>query len=162
MTSRRAYAIAAAIFIIDQLIKWWIVGPFALESKGSVELLPFFNLTWVENRGISLGLFQATSEAMRWGLVIATAAIAAFVAWWITRPGEEGDRAGFAMILGGALGNIVDRVRFGYVVDYADLHVGTFRPFYVFNIADAAITLGVVYLLVRAFWPRTDKEKNNA
>ena len=162
MTPRRAYAIAAAIFVIDQLVKWWIIGPLGLEAKGSIEMLPIFNLTWVENEGISLGMLQATSDAMRWGLVIATAAIAALVAYWITRPGEEGDRAGFAMILGGALGNIVDRTRFGYVVDFLDLHFGSFRPFYVFNIADAAITLGVVWLLVRAFWPRTDSEEQHA
>ena len=59
-----------------------------------------------------------------------------------------------AMVLGGALGNIVDRVRFGYVVDYADLHFGTWRPFLVFNVADAAITIGVVILLIRALFVR--------
>ena len=58
------------------------------------------------------------------------------------------------MILGGALGNIVDRVRFGYVVDFLDLHFGTFRPFYVFNVGDAAISIGVVILLLRAFFIR--------
>ena len=162
MTVRRGMALAIAIFIIDQLVKWWIVGPFALEAKGSVYIVDIFNLTWVENRGISLGLLQADSDMARWGLVIGTAIIAMVVGWLMTRPGEEGDRLGFAMILGGALGNIVDRVRFGYVVDYADLHFGEFRPFYVFNIADAAISLGVAYLLIRAFWPRREKETSNA
>ena len=162
MTQRRAFAIAIAIFIVDQIVKWWMIGPLDLEAVGSIYILPFFNLTWVENRGISLGMLQATSDAMRWGLVAATAIIAGLVAWWITRPGDAGDRAGFALILGGALGNIVDRVRFGYVVDFLDLHIGEFRPFYVFNIADAAITIGVVLLLVRAFWPRNAEEKQHA
>ena len=161
MTKRKAFAIAFAIFIVDQIVKWWVIG-FDLEAKRSVEIVSFFNLTWVENRGISLGMLQAGSDTARWALVIGTASIAGLVAWWITRPGEEGDRLGFAMILGGALGNIVDRVRFGYVVDYADLHFGEFRPFYVFNIADAAISLGVVYLLIRAFWPRREKETSHA
>ena len=162
MTQRRAFAIAIAIFIVDQIVKWWMIGPLDLEAVGSIYILPFFNLTWVENRGISLGMLQATSDAMRWGLVAATAIIAGLVAWWITRPGDAGDRAGFALILGGALGNIVDRVRFGYVVDFLDLHIGEFRPFYVFNIADAAITIGVVLLLARAFWPRNAEEKQHA
>ncbi|MCJ7421592.1 signal peptidase II [Sphingomicrobium astaxanthinifaciens] len=162
MSVRKGMAIALAIFIVDQLVKWWIVGPFALEAKGSVYIVDIFNLTWVENRGISLGLLAADTELGRWLLVAATAIIAAIVGWLMTRPGEEGDRLGFAMILGGALGNIVDRARFGYVVDYADLHFGSFRPFYVFNIADAAITLGVAYLLIRAFWPRREKEISNA
>ena len=61
------------------------------------------------------------------------------------------------MVLGGALGNIVDRVRLGYVVDYADLHFGEFRPFLVFNVADAAITIGVLLLLVRALLMRDGK-----
>ena len=161
MMRRKAFAVAFAIFIVDQLVKWWVIG-FELEAKRTVELLPIFNLTWVENRGISLGMLQAGSETARWALVIGTAAIAALVAWWMTRPGEEGDRAGLALILGGALGNIVDRVRFGYVVDYADLHFGSFRPFYVFNIADAAISIGVVILLIRAFWPRREKETSHA
>ena len=158
MSKRQAFALAAAIFVVDQLFKFWVIG-FGLEEKGSVEILPFFNLTWVENRGISLGLLQAGSETARWALVVATAAIAGVVAWWITRPGEEAERLGLAMILGGALGNIVDRTRLGYVVDYADLHFGAIRPFYVFNIADAAISIGVVILLVRAFLAKAPEEK---
>ena len=158
MSKKQAFALAAAIFVVDQLFKFWVIG-FGLEEKGSVEILPFFNLTWVENRGISLGLLQAGSEAARWALVVATAAIAGVVAWWITRPGEEAERLGLAMILGGALGNIVDRTRLGYVVDYADLHFGAIRPFYVFNIADAAISIGVVILLVRAFLAKAPEEK---
>ncbi|MBJ7502303.1 MAG: signal peptidase II, partial [Sphingopyxis sp.] len=62
----------------------------------------------------------------------------------------KGDVIALAMILGGALGNIVDRVRFGYVVDFADLHIGEFRPFMIFNVADACITLGVLLLVARA------------
>jgi signal peptidase II len=65
------------------------------------------------------------------------------------------------MVLGGALGNILDRVRFGYVVDFADLHFGEFRPFLVFNVADAAISIGVVILLLRAFLMRNEAPKEN-
>ena len=149
-----AYLTALAIFVVDQIAKWIMIGPLALQARGQVVLLPIFNFTWVENRGISLGLAQAQSDGHRWLLVAMTAAIAAGVAWWISREEKRGDQLALAMVLGGAIGNIVDRVRFGYVVDFLDLHFGSFRPFYVFNVADAAISIGVVILLLRAFLVR--------
>lgn len=149
-----AYGTALVIFIVDQLTKWVMINPLRLMERGQIELLSIFNLTWVENRGISLGLAQAQTDGHRWMLVAMTAAIAVGVAWWITREEQRGDQLALSMVLGGALGNIVDRVRFGYVVDFLDLHFGSFRPFYVFNVADAAISIGVVILLLRAFLVR--------
>ena len=146
-----AYSFALLIFIVDQLSKWFIVGPLNLEAAQHIDLLPFFDFTWVENRGISLGIAQAQTDAQRWILVGVTAAIAIGVAWWIRKETARGDQLALAMVLGGALGNIVDRTRYGYVVDFLDLHFGTFRPFYVFHVADAAISIGVVILLLRAF-----------
>ena len=146
-----AYATALAIFIADQITKWIVSGPLALQARVQIEILPIFNLTWVENNGISLGLLNATTPTGRWVLVAMTAAIAIGVAWWITREEKRGDQLALGLVLGGALGNIVDRVRHGYVVDFADLHFGAFRPFLVFNVADAAISIGVVILLLRAF-----------
>ena len=149
-----AYGFALLIFIVDQLSKWFIIGPLNLEAVQNIPLLPFFDFTWVENRGISLGIAQAQNETHRWILVAVTAAIAVGVAWWIRKEEARGDQLALAMVLGGALGNIVDRTRFGYVVDFLDLHFGTFRPFYVFNVGDAAISIGVVILLLRAFFIR--------
>ena len=149
-----AYVTALVIFIIDQLTKWFVSVPLALQARGQIEILPIFNLTWVENNGISLGLLNATTPTGRWMLVAMTAAIAIGVAWWITREEKRGDQLALSLVLGGALGNIVDRVRHGYVVDFADLHFGAFRPFLVFNVADAAISIGVVILLLRAFLVR--------
>lgn len=156
MTLRnRGLLIAAAIFIVDQIMKALVLGPIGLRVEGqSIELLPIFNLTLVHNQGISLGLFQATSDIMRWGLVALTGGVAVFVALWLWREANRTDALGLSLILGGALGNLVDRVRFGYVVDYADLHFGAFKPFLVFNIADAAITIGVLVLLVRALFAK--------
>ena len=154
-----AYVTALVIFIIDQLTKWFVSVPLALQARGQIEILPIFNLTWVENNGISLGLLNATTPTGRWMLVAMTAAIAIGVAWWITREEKRGDQLALSLVLGGALGNIVDRVRHGYVVDFADLHFGAFRPFLVFNVADAAISIGVVILLLRAFFVR---EKDGA
>ena len=98
---------------------------------------------------------------MRWALVTVTAAIAIGVGWWITREEKPGDQIALGMVLGGALGNILDRVRHGYVVDFADLHFGEFRPFFIFNVADAAISIGVAILLLRAFLVK-ERPKENA
>lgn len=153
------FSIALAIFVADQLSKWIVSGPLQLREVGQIYLMPFFNLTWTQNYGISLGLFPATSETMRWLLVAITSAIAVGVAVWIGREKARWDQAALGMILGGALGNILDRSRFGYVVDFADLHFGEFRPFYIFNVGDAAISIGVVILLVRAFLVRNEQSK---
>jgi signal peptidase II len=141
---------AAAAFILDQLTKWVITVPLSLEAKGVIEVLSFFDLRWAENCGISLSMFASCTDTTRWTLVAVTGIVAGAVAFWMTREQAKGDVIALAMILGGALGNIVDRVRFGYVVDFADLHFGDFRPFMIFNVADACITLGVLLLVARA------------
>ncbi|MDB5726645.1 MAG: peptidase [Novosphingobium sp.] len=150
--------IAALIFILDQLIKWLMTGPLQLQAIRQIVILPFFNLTWTENYGVSLGLLTADSNAMRWGLVALTGAIAVFVAVWLLREKKLGDITALALVLGGALGNIVDRGTVGYVIDYADLHFGEWRPFLIFNLADAAITIGVLIILARSFLSREKPE----
>ena len=157
-----AYAVALGIFVADQVSKWVMIGPLALEQVRQIVLLPIFNFTWVENYGISLGLAQAQNDMQRWLLVAVTAGIAIGVGYWIRREEQGGDRIALGLVLGGALGNIVDRVRFGYVVDFLDLHFGEFRPFYVFNVADAAISIGVVILLLRAFLVRDTPSPDEA
>ena len=143
--------LASFLFIADQAVKFIMIGPLALQSRRQIHIVSFFDLTWAENRGVSMGFLEANSEAQRWLLVALTALIAGIVAVWMWREKLRGDVLALSMVLGGALGNIVDRVRYGYVVDYADLHFGTFRPFWIFNLADACITIGVLILLARAF-----------
>jgi len=147
-----ALSVALGILFFDQLIKLFVVHVLQLQERGlqGIEILPFFNLTWTENRGVSMGFFHAETDAMRWLLVAMTLAIAGFVAWWMWRETERDDAVGLGLVLGGAIGNIIDRTRLGYVIDYADLHIGDWRPFLIFNLADAAITIGVLILLARA------------
>jgi len=149
--------VAAIVFGVDQFIKWLMVGPLNLRERYVIDLLPFFDLRWTENRGVSLGMLQATSIEMRFLLVAITALIAIVVLVWMFREKLLGDILGLGLILGGALGNIVDRYNLGYVIDYADLHIGDFRPFLIFNVADAAITIGVVIILARSLF-LSDKE----
>ena len=151
------FSIALLIFGLDQLAKWVVTGPLQLREVGQIVLLPIFNLTYTENNGISLGLLNATNPVGRWMLVALTSVIAIGVAYWIGKEKNRFDQLALGMVLGGALGNILDRVRFGYVVDFADLHFGDFRPFLVFNVGDAAISIGVVILLLRAFLTRKER-----
>lgn len=166
MTPQRQHilglGLAGVIFVADQLVKWLMVGPLQLQVVRQIYLLPFFNLTWTENYGVSLGLFTAESNTGRWILVGVTAAIAVFVIVWLLREKLLGDILGLSLVLGGALGNIVDRSAVGYVIDYADLHFGEFRPFLVFNLADAAITIGVLIILARSFLSREKRDDQSA
>ena len=152
-----AFGLAAVVFLFDQLTKYVVTYPLQLQRRGSMELLDFFDLRWVENYGVSMGFLTASSDTGRWLLVLLTAAISAGVVAWIWREKRRDDAIALALVLGGALGNIVDRVRYGYVVDFADLHFGEWRPFLIFNVADAAITIGVLLLLVRALLTREKK-----
>ena len=146
---RLGFGIAALVFLLDQLTKYWILAVVRLPERGYIEILPVFRLTYVENIGVSMGMFNAYTAVGRWFLVVVTGGIAAAVAVWISREKARADVIALGLILGGALGNIVDRVRFGYVVDFLHFFWGE-HSFWVFNVADAAITTGVLLLLSRA------------
>ena len=163
MVSRRlGIIVALVVFLADQLAKYWVTGPLGINHVGDqLVLLPIFNFTYTENNGISLGLLNATTAIGRWMLVGLTSAIAVAVAVWIGREKHRLDQMALGLVLGGALGNILDRVRHGYVVDFADLHFGDFRPFLVFNVGDAAISIGVVILLLRAFLARKEGQQGS-
>jgi signal peptidase II len=150
-------AIALSVLLLDQAAKWVVTNILQLPQRLTVQWLPFFQLNWVPNRGVSMGFLTAGSAVQRWALVGLTAAISIFVFAWLWRERRRDDVIALGLVLGGALGNILDRVRLGYVVDYADLHFGEWRPFLVFNLGDAAITIGVLLLLVRALLTRERK-----
>lgn len=142
--------IAFFIFAIDQLSKFIVMHVLGLPAKGQIELLPFFNLTWAQNYGVSMGFLTASTDFQRWALVCLTGLIGIAVLVWMWREKAKWDIVALSLVLGGAMGNILDRARLGYVADFADLHIGEFRPFLIFNVADACISIGVVILLARA------------
>jgi signal peptidase II len=159
---RLGFLVALIVFGLDQLVKWIVTGPLGVNYVGAEKyLLPFFQFTYTQNNGISLGLLNATTEVGRWMLVALTSAIALGVAFWLGRETNRVDQVALGMVLGGALGNILDRTLHGYVVDFADLHFGNFRPFLIFNVGDAAISIAVVILLLRAFLSRKDQTKGS-
>jgi signal peptidase II len=151
------FTIAGFVFFLDQLTKWIVTYPLELQTRREILLVEFFDLRWVENRGVSMGFLTADTALGRWLLVALTAAISLAVVVWLWREQRRDDAIALAFVLGGALGNIVDRVRYGYVVDFADLHFGEWRPFLIFNVGDAAITIGVLLLLFRALLTRDRK-----
>ncbi len=160
-----ALGAAAVVLLLDQILKYVVTHTLQLANPltDSIRLTPFFSLTWAQNHGVSMGFLKAETDLMRWLLVAMLACITGFVGWWLWRERNRDDAFALGLILGGALGNIADRARLGYVVDYADFHIGEWRPFLIFNLADAAITLGVLILLARALLLRekaASKETN--
>ncbi len=146
---KRGYAVAAVVLVADQLSKYWVAHVLDLPARGVVAVLPFFDLLWAPNVGVSMSLLRAETEMQKWLLVAVTLAIAAGVAWWIARETNRIDVTALGMILGGALGNIADRARLGHVIDFVDLFWRD-HHFYIFNVADAAISVGVAVLLLRS------------
>ena len=155
-------AIAVLLFAADQAFKGYILHGLKLQLGQSHYLLPIFNYTLTHNYGVSLGLFTAASEAQRWALVGFTSLIAVVVTVWMLREKKLADILALALILGGALGNIKDRYDLGYVVDFLDLHFGEWRPFLIFNLADAAITIGVLIILARSLLIREKAPESSA
>ena len=160
---KAGFAAAIVLFLADQISKWAVTMPLGIDSLGDARTITsFFDLRFVPNVGISLGLLPADGHLTRWALVLLTGTISVGVAVWMTREKNPADQVALGFVLGGALGNILDRARLGYVVDFADLHIGEWRPFLVFNVADAAITVGVLVLLVRALLVREKPPVENS
>lgn len=146
--------LAGLVFLLDQLVKRVMTDVLHLDQVGAIALVPFFDLRWAMNYGVSFSLLSADSAESRWLLVGLTGLIAAGVLVWLLREKALPECLALGLVLGGALGNIFDRATLGFVVDYADLHFGAMRPFQIFNLADAAISIGVLIILARSFLSR--------
>lgn len=141
-----AYGFALLVIILDQVSKAWIMDSLHLQEIGRIPVLsPILNFSWVENTGVSFGLFGG-GEA-RWPLTIFAVLISGVMAWWATRTDRRLLITALGLVIGGALGNVIDRIRFGYVVDFIDFSGTGLFP-WVFNVADSAISVGVVLLFI--------------
>jgi signal peptidase II len=147
-----AYVLAAAVVMLDQLSKWWVINVAHLDLKGQIHILPFFRLTDVSNLGVSFGLMRADTPAGRWRLVAAAAVVVVILIVWARRADRPLFATALGFVIGGAVGNnLIDRARIGYVVDFLDFS-GLMFP-WVFNVADSAISVGVALLLWDSFFP---------
>ncbi len=150
---KAAALLALAIFLVDQAMKLWVLHGLGLAGRGPVEILPFLDFVLVWNPGISYGLFPQETQTGRIVLVAFTVVASLAIAVWMARARHRLLALALAFLLGGALGNLVDRVVYGAVVDFVHFHAGRFS-WYVFNVADAAIVVGVALLLADAVFGR--------
>ena len=146
-----AYLLAAVVVALDQASKFWILNVVRLEERRHIDISSIFDLSMVWNRGVSFGLFRSPDgqETIRWLLAAFAAAISLALIVWVRKAQRMWSGVGIGLIIGGAVGNLIDRVRFGAVADFLDFS-GLHFP-WVFNVADAAINVGVAILLIETF-----------
>lgn len=144
------FTAAAITLILDQATKLYTLFVYNLPVREPVEFAPFINLIVVWNRGISYGLFQQNSDLGRWVLIAVSILAAIGLSVWIRRAAGRVLALSLGLIVGGALGNVIDRLAYGAVFDFIQFHIGTWS-WYVFNVADAAIVAGVFGLLYDSF-----------
>lgn len=141
---------AAIIFVIDQLTKWLVVQWMNLINRGTIDIWPpylTFRMAW--NRGVNFGLLSNETEATRWGLIILALAISIWVIWWMRQ--ERSNRIALisaGVLVGGAFGNIIDRLWYGAVADFLNMSCCGIENPYVFNVADIAIFAGAIGLVI--------------
>ena len=137
-------SIAMLVIALDQLVKWWVVVEL-MQPPRVIELTGFLNLVMAWNHGISFGLFSGA--AMPLILVGVAVAVVAALVVWLARAEHLGMVVSLGLVIGGALGNVVDRLRLGAVADFIDVHIGAWH-WPAFNVADSAITIGVTLIVI--------------
>ncbi len=154
-----------AILVLDQPSKWWVINDLRVINEEMTPLrvipvTPFFNLVvMVWNEGISFGLFDGDSAVNAWILTLVALAIVAALVVWLRRIQGAWLASAIGLVIGGALGNVVDRLRFGAVADFLDFHVAGYHWF-TFNVADSGITVGVTMLVLDSLFMRAEKPKS--
>jgi signal peptidase II len=141
-----AFLIALVVIAVDQASKYWVLEVLRLPDVSTVPVLGPLHFTMVWNQGVSFGLVQAQHDIVRWALVVFSLVVAVVLTFWARRADRALSAIGLGLIIGGAVGNAIDRARFGAVVDFLDVQRIGFFP-WVFNIADSGITIGVILLL---------------
>ncbi len=137
-------------FVLDQAHKWWMLGPFDIQTKGRVTITPFLDLVIGWNKGISYGLFPQHSESGRFVLIVASLVISAVLWVWLARTTRPLTAAALGLVIGGALANALDRIIHTAVADFFLLHAFGYS-WYIFNVADIAIVAGVCILLYESW-----------
>jgi signal peptidase II len=155
--SRGALILLTAVFALDQAVKTWLIWGYRIAGRHPVEVTPFLDLVMAWNIGVSYGLLPLESFAGQVALAVFKVVVSVALWLWLSRGDDKALATGLALIIGGALGNAVDRVLYGAVADFFSLHlrgIGVDFHWYVFNIADVAIVVGVALLLYDAVFGR--------
>lgn len=141
--------LSVAVIGFDQLSKRWVDGSMLLYQ--TIELAPFIQLTYLRNQGAAFSFLAGAGGWQRWFFIGLALLAGVFICHWLSRLGktQRWEAAAWALILGGALGNLIDRILYGYVIDFIDVYYGQWH-WPAFNVADSAITLGVAMLLFDA------------
>lgn len=142
-----AYALAAVVVAVDQASKHWVMSVLRLPEGEPMDIAWPLQFTRIWNQGVSFGMLQASHDVVRWGLVAFSVGVALMLALWARGAARLLPAAGLGLVIGGAVGNAIDRARFGAVVDFIDVQRLGFFP-WIFNVADSGITVGVVLLLL--------------
>ena len=158
--ARLGTVLATLTFIVDQATKLWLYYVVDIGARPPIAVTPFFDLMLVWNRGVSYGLFQQEGPVGPWVLVILSLAAAIGLGIWLSRVNSRLMAVAIGLIIGGALGNAVDRAAYGAVLDFAHLHAFGYS-WYVFNIADAAIVAGVIGILYDALFLEHRRAKSS-
>ena len=140
-----AYAIAATVVVADQALKWWVLEVFRLPERASTPVIGPFWLSMVWNRGVSFGILNVDEAWSRWALSAFAIGVAIALAVWVRRTDRLLLAVAVGLIMGGAVGNVIDRVRFGAVTDFLDFSRLWFP--WVFNIADSGVSVGAALLV---------------
>jgi signal peptidase II len=140
------FAVALVVFLCDQVTKYIITNNLGLYQV--IKVLPSFNLVYYRNIGSAFGMFKSMGNPF---FILVSAAAIAAVSLMIVKDG--GNRPGLSLILGGAAGNLTDRVVHGYVIDFLEVYAGYFY-WPAFNVADSALTIGILLLMIKTVWPR--------
>jgi len=155
---RAGISLAVLVIVVDQLTKFWIHQALVVEGPSAVTVTSFFNLVTVWNYGVSFGMFNSGSSAAAWIFIALASAISIVLAVWLIRTDRLLVSAALGLILGGAIGNVIDRARFGAVFDFLDFHLaGWHWP--AFNVADAAIVVGVAVLFIDSLFGEAEGSK---
>jgi len=142
------------VLVADQLSKWWILVRLDLPERRIVTVLPVLDFEMVWNHAVTFGLFGGIGAAGRYLFSTIAVIVVALLLFWMRRTAKSWVAAALGAIAGGAIGNVVDRVRFGAVVDFIHAHLGSLSWNYIFNVADAAIVCGVGVLLLDSLFDR--------
>lgn len=140
-------AVAAVVIVLDQLTKWWVLNTIMQPFPRVVEVTPFFNLVLTWNQGVSFGMFAHEAEYMPYVLSAVAIGITLFLLGWLRRADSRFVALCLGLVIGGALGNVIDRLLYGAVADFLDFHAFGFH-FWAFNIADSGISVGVILLVI--------------